>query len=237
MPDPGRRKKPESRVTVYCANADAHAEPEPIVHYRSYVKKNKTGRFFCSTECRDAAGAKPRRREMRTCERSGCGITFYPRTPHQRFCSTECADLVSRTKTKVKQTCLHCGKVDYVSPSRVGQFCGREHYDAYRAEHAAPKTYPSVQAPPDHPRAWENGRIAQHVFVMEEMLGRYLLPGENVHHKNGNRKDARPANLELFVSFQPHGQRPDDLADYAEELLRRYRPASLTRSLRERKPS
>lgn len=54
----------------------------------------------------------------------------------------------------------------------------------------------------------------EHREVMERMLGRPLEKFENVHHRNGVRNDNRPANLELWVTRQPQGQRVTDLVAF-----------------------
>jgi hypothetical protein len=67
---------------------------------------------------------------------------------------------------------------------------------------------------PDHPNANCDGYVQEHRFVMEQLIGRPLDRSESVHHRNGIRGDNRPENLELWVSPQPSGQRPEDLADW-----------------------
>jgi hypothetical protein len=75
---------------------------------------------------------------------------------------------------------------------------------------------------PGHPTASKNGHVLEHRYIMSEILGRPLLKNENVHHKNGNRLDNNPENLELWVKTQPPGQRVSDLINWANQILKQY---------------
>lgn len=75
---------------------------------------------------------------------------------------------------------------------------------------------------PDHPNAMSGGWVLEHRIVKERELGRLLAPDESVHHRNGQRHDNRPENLELWARYQPPGQRVEDLVAFAREILHRY---------------
>lgn len=56
---------------------------------------------------------------------------------------------------------------------------------------------------PQHPNSTKDGYIMEHVYVMEQHIGRTLNSDEVVHHKNHIRNDNRIENLQL-MTFKEH---------------------------------
>jgi HNH endonuclease len=106
--------------------------------------------------------------------------------------------------------CFRCRSVTGASNGR---------WKGGRTRHKA--DYVMVWAP-GHPRAGKGQYVFEHILMMEQVLGRYLLPGESVHHRNGVKDDNRLENLELWTRPQPTGIRVSDAIAWAREILARY---------------
>ena len=156
------------------------AEQQCVRCGQAFVERHK--QMFCSNTCRfESQRGKLRSiRPSRVC--AWCSKEFTPKFPSSpnTCCSQRCAADIGNTKR---------GRSGAASASWKGGV----------APHGT-SGYVRQYVP-------GRGQDLQHRVVMEQVLGRPLLPGENVHHKNGVRDDNRPENLELWVKKQPPGQR------------------------------
>ena len=55
---------------------------------------------------------------------------------------------------------------------------------------------------PDHPRADQHRYVPRATLVAEQSLGRPLVPGEVVHHRNRVKDDDRPENLAVMTTAE-----------------------------------
>ncbi len=135
-----------------------------------------------------------------------CGVKFTQRKSRIQRQGNPIAGLTCSLKC--------CAKVKKPQPPRRVKTEDRI-YDA--------KGYVLLYAP-NHPLTVNDSkrsRLPEHRLVMEEHLGRFLEPYENVHHINGIRDDNRLENLELWITAQPVGQRQSDLIIENERLRAR----------------
>src|SRR5262245_38124112 len=105
--------------------------------------------------------------------------------------------------------CAHCGaSISAKRLRRQAQYCSVKCYRA--ADHR--RRYRSRRTKEASGRTIANGYvywtfggypdIAEHRIVMEQYIGRELLPSEVVHHRNGIRNDNRIENLEVLSRGQ-----------------------------------
>ncbi len=206
----GKNYRPKSNRQRYCAKCGRRGgirECE-VCHRRFKPTANTTGKY-CSINCYKKSRKLKRIRQCAICSemfdpgpgRARCG---------QKTCSLICAD---KLRTKERPKCLTCGnpvkqlKNKYCSRScamsnqnRKGQ--RRRLPDGTLRNHAS--GYKTIKA---------NGKwMMHHRYVMEQILGRPLESHERVHHKNGDRSDNRPENLELWKvkKKDPAGVRQED---------------------------
>lgn len=64
--------------------------------------------------------------------------------------------------------------------------------------------YPIVYMPDRDDVIGTSGCVYEHILVAESILGRRLLPGETVHHKDRNRANNSPENIMVFKTNADH---------------------------------
>ena len=176
---------------------------------------SKPSRYFVSYRARTFG-------PMRTC--TACGRKYKPSSGHHECpaCRSKDECCCGNAKQRKSRTCLLCRDN---SGDRNPNWQGGKtmHKAGYRMVHV-----------PGHPRATRTGYVFEHIVVMEHVVGRYLVAGENVHHRNGIKDDNRPENLEVWTRPQPSGIRVVEAVAWAKELLRRHEPSALAETRQDR---
>lgn len=150
-----------------------------------------------------------------------CAVSFAANTAWQQFCSHHC--LLKARNARTVRKCDQCG-AEYRGYDKRRRFCSKEcayaharqvrgaQRASWRGGRTISKQHGYVWARAEgHPRAKPRSPyVLEHILVMEQTIGRYLLPFERVHHRNGRRDDNRPENLELWKTKDPAGVRSVD---------------------------
>lgn len=148
---------------------------------------------------------------MKTCNQ--CDRTFTPTSRHKK-----CPKCRAENR---KHICLDCPNLIRGQSLRCvpcnNKLLSAKNVKPYesRRRRISPNGYVMISLP-------GKSNYAEHRYVMEQHLGRRLMPGENVHHKNGVRTDNRIENLELWIVNQPSGQRVEDLLAWAHSIIELY---------------
>lgn len=171
----------------------------------TFLLKQGPASRFCSTKCWYAAPGK------KVLEPRDCGVcrqTFAPRHADQAFCSGACRN-ASITTARHWVTCERCDQ-SFETRREKQRFCSRRCSRLGQGGTAVAIGSRRTQASGYTMIRVATGWRLEHRVVMEGVLGRALLQGENVHHRNGDRSDNRPGNLELWTRVQPSGVRAAD---------------------------
>jgi hypothetical protein len=147
---------------------------------------------------------------VKTC--AECAREFVPSSRHKRC-----------PRCRAKNTC-QCGRPKMVTSLtctvwRKNGGKSNSNWKGGRTTHK--RGYVMVWAP-EHPRGARSKYVFEHILVLEASIGRYLIQGESVHHRNGVRGDNRIENLELWTRPQPEGIRVQDAVDWARTIIETY---------------
>lgn len=146
---------------------------------------------------------------MRRCTVDGCGLPLYA----VGLCVNHYAGKLRNGTPEKKYASnkgLKCSVDGCDEPARCKVYCSK-HYLAFR-HYGDPLVSKSKKGKASNvcsttgyrKFAFLGRRKGEHVWVMERAIGRELIKGEQVHHKDGNKLNNDISNLVLCSSVKEH---------------------------------
>lgn len=191
---------------VYCSERCRFGVATCAVCGVEFSKKNlkDQGQEYCSLRC----WYKVSRLVLQPQTCKVCNLRFQPRRSGQITCSYQCSNIGKKADRPFVR-CIVCDTELPKYRKRTQKYCSNKCKYQNRQwsgfTHAklgevrnGPGGYRVVRVGREYVGAMKHGWILQHRYVMEQVLGRTLEAHERIHHKNGDRADNRPENLELW---------------------------------------
>jgi hypothetical protein len=222
----------QSNRQLYCPSCGRRGKADCSVCGTEFKRKGNDSGLYCSRECFHKATGNPAR-SRRLCD--VCGREYKPKVENGKTCSRECAGEAQRRDAKVcpvcqseyrtpgntcsydcagvlrranpQPPCERCGAPLPWRGTRPVRYCSAE----CRATPLGTVRGPNINGYLEvRTGQGFKGWTLQHRYVMEQSIGRKLEPHETVHHKNGDRRDNRLENLELWHGKHGKGVRSAD---------------------------
>lgn len=169
---------------------------------------------YCSRLC---AGESKKRGAVATCVQCGAEYWKFASRPDSLYCSKSC---VTTARNLTASNPSHHRDISGKNNPMYGRgLKGLDNPMHGKTKRSAPRWkggrkirkdgYIFIVAEDNHPHPSmrkESGLkyILEHRAVMEKHLGRYLQPGEVVHHIDKNPRNNNITNLQLFASQKEH---------------------------------
>jgi hypothetical protein len=196
-----RRPRQLQRVEKVCAGCGIEFS----------VPKCFENQRFCGRSC---SGKNRMILEVRQCKSCGSEFKVRPSDP-KKFCKKQCVntylrgDKIHNWVEPSLRPCKHCGGMfdGYKGWQKSKKFCSKACALEGRRANGGPRSLPtgSVSQYADGYRYVKTERhnwIPEHRLIAEREIGRKIRRHELVHHKNGNRSDNRPENLQILSISQ-----------------------------------
>jgi hypothetical protein len=192
-----------SRSCGYANRTEPEMRKRACAYCENMFKPIRSSQQFCSQNCYRQTIRKP----QSTCKICGKEIAGHHR--NQITCSKKCAGKLRRVP---RGKCARCGRPIAFTQNRLPKYCSAECRDLPIGSKKISSAGYVLLKIGRTDGADSKGYMQEHRYIMEQKLGRPLEKHERVHHKDGDRSNNDPSNLELWKvkKKDPAGVRADD---------------------------